>query len=436
MTDNGTNLPSLGAFEASATWVVVGAGIIGTSIAFRLRQQGHDVLLLDRSCVAAEASRGNAGACAYSDILPLASPGIIRQAPRWLLDPLGPLSIPPAYLPRIAPWLWRFWRASRPDRVAANTQAQVALMGLAAQAMPRLVRDIGASDQLHTDGNLHLYESPAELEASLPGWQVRAEHGIAFEHLHGAAAIAHWQPGLSRSIVAATWVPGWQRIDDPQRLCEQVAGAFVNAGGRLRRANVRALLPSAAGIELQIDSGQKLRAQQVVVAAGAWSHHLARSLGQRIPLETERGYNTTLPPGAFALRRQLTLGGHGFVITPIAGGVRVGGAVELGGLDAAPNYRRAQALLDKAKRFVPGLKIEGGTQWMGFRPSLPDSLPVIGPAPGEPRVLYAFGHGHLGLTQSAATAELVAGLAASAQPGIELRAFDMHPFSAARFGAV
>jgi D-amino-acid dehydrogenase len=419
---------SRGAQDTHASWVVVGAGIVGASIAFRLRQQGRDVLLLDRDGVAAQASRGNAGACAYSDILPLASPGILRQAPRWLLDPLGPLSIPPAYLPRIAPWLWRFWRASQPTQVVASTHAQVALMTLAAQAMPRLVRDVGAQHQLHSDGNLHLYESEAELTASLPGWQVRRDHGIAFEHLHGAQAIAPFQEGLAPAIVAATWVPGWQRIDDPQRFCEQVAAAFVNAGGQLRRAKVLALAPTAEAVTLQLEGGRTLHAQHVVVAAGAWSHQLARTLGQRIPLETERGYNTTLPPGAFALRRQLTFGSHGFVVTPIAGGVRVGGAVELAGLQAPPNYRRAQALLDKAKRFLPGLNTAGGTQWMGFRPSLPDSLPVIGAAPGQPRVLYAFGHGHLGLTQSAATAELIAALARGAAPGV-----DVAPYNAARF---
>ena len=166
----------------------------------------------------------------------------------------------------------------------------------------------------------------------------------------------------------------------------------------------------------------------MLVAAGAWSHRLALGLGDRLPLETERGYNTTLPPGAFDLRRQLTFGSHGFVVTPIAGGVRVGGAVELAGLQARPNFARSQALLDKAKRFLPGLRTEGGTQWMGFRPSMPDSLPVIGVAPGDARVLYAFGHGHLGLTQSAATGELIADLAAGRTPPL-----DLAPFSATRF---
>ena len=408
--------------------MVVGAGIVGLCTALRLRQQGHEVLLVDRRAVAAEASRGNAGALAYSDILPLASPGILRQAPRWLLDPLGPLSIPPRYLPRITPWLWRFWRASQGPQVAASTTAQAGLMRLAAQTMPGLVRDVGGQALLHTDGNLHLYESEAQWRATLPAWCVRAEHGIAFEHLHGPAAIARWQPGLSPALVAATWVPGWQRIDDPLRLCELVADALVAAGGRLRSAEVLSLQPGADGVALRLQGGQRLTAQRVVVAAGAWSHRLARSLGQRIPLETERGYNTTLPAGAFALQRQLTFGDHGFVVTPIAGGVRVGGAVELGGLTAPPNFRRAQALLDKAQHFLPGLRCEGGTPWMGCRPSLPDSLPVIGPAPGEPRVLYAFGHGHLGLTQSAATAALVAAVA-QGRP----TALDLAPFSAARF---
>ncbi len=423
-----TGLPPLAAQEAAADGVVIGAGVVGLAVALRWQLQGRAVVLLERQEVAAEASRGNAGACAYSDILPLASPGIVRQAPRWLLDPLGPLSIPPAYLPRIAPWLWRFWRASRSAQVLASTVAQAALMRLAAQAMPRLVQDAGAAHLLHTSGNLHLYRSRAEWQASLPGWQVRAQHGIDFEHLADAQALAQWQPGLSPALVCGTLVPGWQRIDDPLALCQALAAAFVRAGGRLRRADVHALVPQADAVALQLPGGQRLAAQQVVVAAGAWSHTLARSLGETIPLETERGYNTTLPPGAFDVRRQLTFAGDGFVVTPIAGGVRVGGAVELGGLQAPPNWRRAEALLAHAKRYLPGLATQGGTQWMGFRPSLPDSLPAIGLSRRDARVGYAFGHGHLGLTQSAATAELMVDLLQGRPPPMPLDAFAPHRF--------
>ncbi len=409
--------------RAGAEVVVIGAGIIGASIALRLADRGHRVLVIDRSGVAAEASRGNAGAYAFSDILPLASPGILRQLPRWLLDPLGPLSLRPSYLPRIAPWLWRFWRASRPGPLAASTLAQVALMRLSAQETPALLALAEALPMLRSDGNLHLYESEDEWRASLPGWTLRAEHGIAFEHLHGAAAITVLQPGLSPSLCAATFVPGWQTIDDPWVLAQRIAAAFEQRGGRIRRAAATALVPEAEGVAVQLADGRAVRSARVVLAAGAWSHHLARMLGDQVPLETERGYNTTLPPGAFDLRRQLTFGGYGFVVTPIAGGVRVGGAVELAGLDAPPNYARADALLAKARRFLPALKVEGGTRWMGFRPSLPDSMPVIGTSPGDDRVIYAFGHGHLGLTQSAATASLVLALVEGQAPALDLRAF-------------
>ncbi len=414
--------------------VVIGAGIVGLSIAWRLVQAvpGRRVLVLDREGIAAGASRGNAGAYAFSDIQPLASPGILRQAPRWLLDPLGPLALRPAYLPRIAPWLWRFWRASQPARVAASTQAQAELNRLSAAATPRLLRSVQATGWLREDGNLHLYEGEAQWRAALPGWQVRAGHGIAFEHAHGAEAIARWQPGLAPTLTAATFVPGWATIDDPQRLVLRIAERCLGAGVAIARGCVLAIEPAADAVGVRLaEGGTAVRSRHVVVAAGAWSHRLAATLGERIPLDTERGYNTTLPPGAFDLRRQLTFADHGFVVTPIAGGVRVGGAVELGGLSAPPDYRRSDALLAKARRFLPALRSEGGTRWMGFRPSLPDSLPAIGRARRDPRVLYAFGHGHLGLTQSAATAEIVQALVdgSEAVAGVDLR-----PFSPQRFG--
>jgi len=417
-----TALPTL-ATQRSCDLLVIGAGIIGTAIALRLQQEGQNVLLVDRERVAAEASRGNAGALAFSDILPLASPGIVRKAPRWLLDPLGPLAIRPRYLPRLLPWLIRFWRASRPDNVRAGAAAQAAMMALSAAETPLMLAGAGASDMLRAGGMLHLYESEGDLRASLPGWQARADRAIAFTHLHGSEAIAELQPGLSPSLVAGTFVPGWMTVSDPLQVVEALARRFELHGGNIRRAEALALAPRADGVAVQMRDGHVLVARRVVVAAGAWSHQLARTLSDRIPLETERGYNTTLPASAFDLKRQLTFDAHGFVVTPLACGVRVGGAVEFAGLDAKPNFARAATMLAKAKRFMPGLRTEGGTQWMGFRPSLPDSLPAIGPAAADARVVYAFGHGHLGLTQSAATARLVADIVAGRTPPLDLAPF-------------
>jgi D-amino-acid dehydrogenase len=407
--------------------IVVGAGVVGLSAALALRARGLTVTVLDREGPAAGASAGNAGAFAFTDILPLASPGILRKAPRWLLDPLGPLSVPPAYALRIAPWMYRFWRACAPSRVAASTRAQTALMDLSKAELEPFLAATGLLAMLRKEGNLQVYETEAEFRASLPGWQARADHGIDFRHMD-PEEMAEVQPGLSPRFIRGTFTPGWYSITDPKDYTLALAERLRAQGGEVTQGEVVALAPDGAGVTLTLADGQTRRAAQVVLAAGAHSHLLARDMGERIPLETERGYNTTLPGDAFDLRTQITFGGHGFVITRLASGIRVGGAVELGGLDLPPNLRRSEAMLKKAQSFLPGLRPTGGVQWMGFRPSLPDSLPAIGKARASSRVIYAFGHGHLGLTQSAGTARLVADLVTGTAPAI-----DMTPFSPQRF---
>ncbi len=402
--------------------IVVGAGVIGLSAALAAQARGLKVRVVDREGLAAGASAGNAGAFAFTDILPLASPRIIRQAPRWLLDPLGPLAVPPRYAHRIAPWMLRCWRASGPARVRASTLAQTALMDHSKAALEALLDREGLTPMLRRDGQLQAYEGEAAWRASLPSWEVRAEHGIAFRHLQGEE-IAEVQPGLSSRFTHATFTPGWYSISDPKDYVLALADRFRAKGGEITITEARALVPGG------IDTAQGPMQGRVVLAAGAFSHRLARTAGVRIPLETERGYNTTLPSDAFDLRVQITFEGHGFVVSKLTSGLRVGGAVELGGLDLPPNFARADAMLTKAARFLPGLKTTGGTQWMGFRPSLPDSLPAIGPLPGRADVICAFGHGHLGLTQSAGTAELVADLLTGRSPGI-----DFKPFAPGRFG--
>ncbi|MGO4737336.1 NAD(P)/FAD-dependent oxidoreductase [Bosea sp. 2KB_26] len=407
--------------------IVIGAGVVGLSAAIAAQGRGLSVIVLDREGPAAGASAGNAGAFAFTDILPLASPGILRKAPHWLADPLGPLSVPPRYALQIAPWMYRFWRACSPARVAQSTAAQTALMDLSKAELEPLLQATGTSFMLRKEGNLQVYESEAELKASLPGWQAREKHGVAFRHLD-AADMAEIQPGLAPRFTHGTFTPGWYSIADPKLYTLALAEAFRSKGGVIERLDVAGLTPLGDTVGIHSRDGGTRCAAQVVIAAGAFSHLIARSLAEHIPLETERGYNTTLPSDAFDLRTQITFGGHGFVATRLSTGIRVGGAVELGGLKLPPNFARSDAMLKKARLFLPGLKPEGGVQWMGFRPSLPDSLPAIGRARATPRVIHAFGHGHLGLTQSAGTARLVADLLTGREPAI-----DLAPFSPQRF---
>ena len=407
--------------------VVIGAGIVGLAIAEAMIANGRSVLVIDRKGIAQEASAGNAGALCFSDIFPLASPGIIRKAPKWLLDPLGPLTIRPSYFLKILPWLIKFGIASRPAQFRKGTEALAKLNTLAARSFHDMLARVGATEMIHNDGSLQLYESEAEVKAAESGWKIRQQHDIAFEHVRGER-LAQLQPGLAPSIIAATFVPQWQTVSDPQQVAFAIEKFLRINGAKFLVGEVGKIEPIENGARLTLVDGSQISSKKIIVAAGAWSAQLTKQLGDNIPLETERGYNTTMPSTAFDLRRQLIFGSHGFVATPLATGIRIGGAVEFGGLHLPPNFARSSAMLTKASKLMPGLKTDGGKQWMGFRPSLPDSLPVIGPSSVSPAIIYAFGHGHCGLTQSAATAQLVLDIVTSTKPSISLQ-----PFSPKRF---
>lgn len=404
--------------------IIIGAGIIGLSIAYYLQQEGRKVTLIDRKGVAQEASFGNAAGFAVTDLLPLASPGMLLKAPKWLVDPLGPLTIRPSYLPKLTPFLWRFFRASWPDQYQRSITAQADLMNVARAEIKKIAERPEMAAQIRSDGALHLYENEDDLRANDEHNREREKHNIPFRHL-GREELDELQPGLSPHIKSATFLPTWQTVDEPHQWAQSLFKIIRENGGELIEQNVTNVNKSGS---VTLENGDVLTAKNVVIAAGAWSHKLAAQLGDKIPLETERGYNTTLPIGAFDLKRQLIFGSHGFVMTPLSTGIRVGGAVEFGGLEAEPNYKRADIMLQKAKKFLPGLQTEGGVQWMGFRPSLPDTLPAIGNASSAQNITYAFGHGHLGLTQSLATGRLVADLLAGRPAQI-----DMTPFKPSRF---
>lgn len=408
--------------------LVIGTGIIGSMAALYLQNAGREVVLLERGEVARGASSGNAGILAFPEIIPIPSPGIMKKAPRWLFDPLGPLSVPPAYVAKIAPWLWRFWRASAErnfrhglrvlseiNRLAANEMAHVA-------AMPEL------SSFVSKTGTLDLYDSEASLNAAARDWDEKQRAGFSFERV-GRNEIDELQPGLAPQFRHAMFSPDGLQVSDPFDFTRAIFDLVIARGASLRKGEAERIDAVGESTIVTLENGDKIDADRVVVACGAWSKKLAATLGNIVPLETERGYNTTLPASAFNLTRQLYFNDHGFVVTPLSSGIRIGGAVELGGLELEPNFKRSEAMLKKAARFLPGLKMEGGTQWMGFRPSMPDCLPVISTARTTPSVIYAFGHGHLGLTQSAATARLVTQLANGEETTISVDPFRPGRFS-------
>jgi D-amino-acid dehydrogenase len=399
---------------------VIGAGLVGVNTAHALLDAQHRVTLIDAEGPAAGASRGNAGLIAYVDILPLASPKVWRNLPRWALDPLGPLAIRPSYLPRLIPWLARFVAAGRPGALARSTEAIIALQATALPAWQRRLHALGLADRhLRPRGFLSVWSNAAELAAAAALLRRQNALGIGNELLD-ADGVRALEPAITGPIGGGAFYEGGVSVSDPLQLTRDLAEAAQQRQARLVIARARRIVPNESGATVECADGASIGADIVVLAGGAWSRSLAESLGDAIPLDTERGYNLTLPPGRLGLSRPVVFEGQGFVTNALDIGDRIGGAVEFGGLDAAPNWARVDAIVQRLRRFVPSFDASGGTRWMGHRPSLPDSIPVIGRATKAPRVIYAFGHGHYGLTQSATTGELVAALVDGRTPAIDL----------------
>ncbi len=407
--------------------IIVGGGIIGINAACFLAEAGYAVTVVDRDGICEGTSSGNAAALAFPSILPLAQKGILKRVPGWLMDPLGPLAIPPGYFLTVLPWLLRLVRESLPSKRERSMSAQAAIMQLSQPETFALAARAGVSAMIRQDGSLELYTSEAAFDMAQRDWDACGKHGAPFEHVRGAR-LADLQPGLSPSVVAATFAPSWSHVAEPKDYGKALWSYAETQGARYVQANVKALRPRQGGAGIQLADGRELDAAYVINCAGAWSHKLAATIGETIPLETERGYNTTLPSSAFDAKRMLIFSQDGFVLTPLSTGVRIGGAVELAGLERAPNYKRADAMLQKAKQYLPGLRTEGGTQWMGFRPSLPDTLPAIGRSRASPQIIHAFGHGHLGLTQAAATGRLLRDIVSGQTPAIDMAPFNPHRF--------
>jgi len=372
-------------------------------------------------------SWGNAGVIETGSVLPLAAPGTLRQVPRMLLDPRGPLAIRWSYLPRLAPWLLRFVANARRGAYRRNAAALAAILRQALPAYDALLGDIHARDLFRYTGWLWAYRSHRQFERDRPGHLSRREYGVRVEMLQGDAVRAAC-PALADEVEHAVYLPESAWCVEPYELVCRMARQFVERGGTILQAEVRAAALEGAGVRVETDS-ERFTAERLVIAAGAWSGRLARQFGDRVPLDTERGYHCMLPePGIAPPPLPVMAGEHKFVITPMQGGLRLAGTAELAGLERAPDYTRAQALLRNAQRLFPGLRSEGVSYWMGMRPTLPDSLPVIGPSQSSARVFYAFGHQHLGLTLAAITARMTADWLAGRQPPVEMQAFGVGRF--------
>jgi D-amino-acid dehydrogenase len=401
---------------------VVGAGVVGLAIALRLARAGREVVLIDPEEPGSGASYGNAGTIADYAVQPVGTPEVLKSLPALLFDRNSPLAIRKAALPALAPWLLRFARQSLPGPARRNAAALARLLADAGPRWRELADGIGAGGGLRQTGNLYLYDNAGDVERAKADISARRGLGIEVEMI-GASELGQLEPGLPQAYAGAAFFPNTYFVSDPGVMVAALAAAARAAGARVVRAKVDRLGRVAGGVELAgagPDGPLRLRAARAVIAAGARSRGLARQAGDRVPLDTERGYHVewdVAPP----VSRPTCRISYGFYFCPMAGRLRSAGTVELGGLSAPASPHRIARIAEATRATFPELPAPSRS-WLGFRPSMPDSLPVIGPSKGGPEVLLAFGHGHIGLTLAPVTAALIEAHVAGHAPEPDIEA--------------
>ncbi|WP_286902726.1 NAD(P)/FAD-dependent oxidoreductase [Vreelandella sedimenti] len=426
-----TNPQAVSHPNVAADIVVIGAGIIGTACALALSQQGLRVVVLDSQLPGMGASYGNAGHMATEQVFPIADAAIVKQLPKMLLDPMGPLRLDWRYMPKALPWftrlLWNLRQAPYQTSVAGIS----ALNEHSLTAWQRLLDSINGRHLLKEEGSFLVYEK-ANAAHELEVLRARmAEQKVPVESWSGSA-IRDVAPELSNTIQGGLFFPGTAHVINPWQVVNSLVRAAETNGVEFRQSTVLTGYVNDQGVTLQTDNASPMTASKVVLACGAHSAKLAAALtGIRIPLDTERGYHLMLPNERGRLPVAVTSLERRFIMTPMDEGLRLAGTVEFAGLQRPANMQRAWQLHKLSQGlFRNELDATGAKPWMGFRPSLPDSLPIIDSVK-DGKVLLAFGHHHLGLTQAALTAEIIADLAACShsQPVANLSPYRLSRFT-------
>ncbi|PBP68879.1 FAD-binding oxidoreductase [Pseudomonas syringae Cit 7] len=393
---------------------VIGAGVVGVSTALWLRRQGYKVLLIERDAIASGASFGNAGTLAPYGVMPIAQPSILTSLPSLLFSSESPFVINWTRLPKLMPWLLRFLSECRTSRFEANSKAlHQILQHVYTGYAPLLDECPEANRRLIHNGCLYSYGTDAGFAGARQAIEWRRALGVP-QHVLTASEVDQMEPALAGKSVAGLMFPDSSHMDDPKAFIEALAAPLV-ADGSFIKATITGVKSGSDGVTLSSAIGESYKADRIVVCSGAWSALLAAQLGDRVPLDTERGYHIEFAMDQPLVSRPCCPVESAFYMTPMEGRLRVAGTVELGSIKDPANPKRFD-YLERHVRRVMSITAPVARQWMGCRPSLPDSLPVIGPSPNDHRVIYAFGHQHLGLTLAGATGELVAQCIAGSAP--------------------
>lgn len=402
---------------------VIGTGIVGVCTAAWLQRDGHQVTFIDPLEPGEACSFGNAGSLSPSACLPVGMPGMWKRVPRWLLDPLGPLTVRWRYAPVVLPWLLRMLQHSTREEVTRIATALRTLLEPIFDCYDPLLEHAEAQSLVRRSGCLYVYSSREAAAQWQWGMNLRRSLGVKLVDVERDELEA-LEPDLKGRFRFGLLAPDNGSTADPSALVKALHARCIADGARRNGHSVVGFERQGSRVTgVKLDSGNTLAVDGVVVAAGAWSAPLAAELGERVPLETQRGYHVTVRSSNLALRHTVMAVEHNLMVNPMAMGLRLAGTVEFAGLQAPPNYERADALLQQGRHLFPHLDTSEITRWMGHRPCMPDSLPVVGRARGADNAWLAFGHGHMGMCMGASTGREIAHLVAGRAPQVDLTPF-------------
>ena len=407
---------------------VLGAGIIGVACAINLQRLGFYVTIVDQNEPGEGCSSGNAGVIAPCAMVPVNTPGLLKEIPGMLLDPLGPIAFRWKYVPKMLPWIFNYLKNCQASKAEQIANGLSALTSNALKEHRKLAGNGAASGWIRPSAYLYVYESEAALFKEDYFWKLRKFHGISTRVLKGSE-VQEFEPALNSHFKCAVVMEdGHGFSTDPNQLVKALALQFQSNGGKVIQAEVQQVKIINQKPSSLITNVGSFPLHRLVIAAGAFSAKFAIQLGERIPLESERGYHIMVTNPGVAPRYPIMNSSGKFVATPMDSGLRFAGLVEFGGLTANPNYKFARRLITHAKSMFPHINLNDFTEWMGHRPALPDSLPVIGQSTKFENIFYALGHHHIGLTSGPKTGRALAELIAGQAPCI-----DLSPYSIQRF---
>ncbi len=418
--------PKVGGTPPNA--VVIGGGIVGVCCALYLQRTGQNVTLIDPAAPGDSTAKWSCGQMAVGEIVPLSKPGILHRVPGWLLDQRGPLALRPSAAPRLLPWFIRFLASARAQAIREIATALAGLTKDVYADYAPLFERCGRRSMLRTGPVIEVFDSPAGIEHEAAFLALREELGFQVQRLSGAE-VSDLEPCLNGRFKSGLLFPDWRCVADTEDFIADLTQSFIAGGGVRIQAQVEEIEErDGMAVGVRLGNAARVPASHCVVAAGIGSRRFFKALGVSAPLEGVAGYQAVLKDAGVEFRHSVIYADGGFSFSPMRRGLQIGGTIEFSGRNALPNYKRAQMIVEKAKRVIPDLKVDDVEFGVGYRPFLPDTKPIIDQSRRLVNVYMAFGHGQLGLTLGATTGRLISELVQGVRSLEQLK-----PFSAYRF---